>query len=186
MVALPLYLIYPVRNIMQNPYLEVRASSIEGRGGFAKQRIPKGTRIIEYLGERITQSVANKRYGEDNSEGVAPKIEHVYLFTVSSRTIIDGAVNGNDARFINHSCEPNCESVVKKGRVYIEAIRTIEAGEELNYDYQLDIGEKVTEEDKQEYACLCGADTCRGTMLDVPKVKRRRSKSVADEKRKAA
>ncbi|RJX32799.1 MAG: SET domain-containing protein [Oxalobacter sp.] len=168
---------------MQNPYLEVRASAIEGRGGFARQRIPKGTRIIEYLGKRITQAQANRLYGDENCDD---EVGHVYLFTVSSRTIIDGGVDGNDARFINHSCEPNCESVVKKGRVYIEAIRTIEAGEELNYDYQLDIGEDVTEEDKQRYACLCGSASCRGTMLDVPKPKRARSKRAATEKQKAA
>lgn len=173
---------------MQNPYLEVRPSSIEGRGAFAKQRIPKGTRLIEYLGERITQAVANKRYGDENCDNAIGETEHVYLFTVSSRTIIDGAVNGNDARFINHSCSPNCESVVKKGRVYIEAIRTIEEGEELYYDYQLDIGEEVSEEDKQRYACLCGSANCRGTMLDVPMPKKLRVSKVQvlPEKRKAA
>ncbi len=173
---------------MQNPYLEVRPSSIEGRGAFAKKRIPKGTRLIEYLGERITHAEADRRYGRDNCDDDVGEAGHVYLFTVSTRTIIDGEVNGNDARFINHSCDPNCEAVVKKGRVYIESIRTIEEGEELYYDYQLDIGEEVTEEDKQRYACLCGSPNCRGTMLDVPMPKKPRVSKVQllPEKRKAA
>ena len=171
---------------MQNPYLEVRPSAIEGRGAFAKTRIPKGTRIIEYLGERITHAEANRRYGRDNCDDDIGEVGHVYLFTVSSRTIIDGEVNGNDARFINHSCRPNCEATVQRGRVYIEALRTIEAGEELFYDYQLDIGEDVTEEDKQRYACLCGSANCRGTMLDVPAPKKPRATRKAADKRATA
>lgn len=170
---------------MQNPYLEVRPSSIEGRGAFAIKRIPKGTRIIEYLGERISHAEANRRYGRDNCDDDVSEAGHVYLFTVSSRTIIDGEVRGNDARFINHSCKPNCEATVVRGRVYIEALRTIEEGEELYYDYQLDIGEEVTEEDKQRYACLCGSANCRGTMLDVPVTKKRTARK-ASEKRATA
>ena len=171
---------------MQNLYLEVRPSSIEGKGAFAVQRIPEGTRIIEYTGERITQAIAEERYGYDEYSEDSGEGSHVYLFTVDSRAIIDGAVDGNDARFINHSCSPNCEAVVEKKRVYIEAIRDIEVGEELFFDYQLDIGEDVTEEDRQRYACLCGAKKCRGTMLDVPKVKKGRNARKLQDKRKAA
>ena len=155
---------------MQNPYLEIRPSHIEGSGAFALKKIPKGTRIIEYTGERITHALANNRYGRD--DGCCDDFEdepRFYLFTVSNRTIIDGAVGGSDARFINHSCHPNCEAVIEKSRVYIEAIRTIRAGEELSYDYHLDLGSDITDEDKLRFACCCGAAKCRGTMLALQK-----------------
>ena len=160
-------------HIMQNIYLEVRPSTIEGNGVFAQQTIPKETRIIEYTGERITPAVAQRRYGrEERCVDDVSAEPHFYLFSVDSRTNIDGSVDGNEARFINHSCEPNCEAIVEKKRVYIEALRTIHAGEELTYDYRLDAGDDVTEEDRQRYACHCGAPHCRGTMLALPKVKK--------------
>lgn len=162
---------------MQNNYLEVRPSPIEGCGAFALQTIPKETRIIEYTGERITPAVAQRRYGrEERCDDDVSAEPHFYLFSVDSRTNIDGSVDGNEARFINHSCEPNCEAIVEKKRVYIEALRTIDAGEELTYDYRLDAGDDVTEEDRQRYACHCGAPRCRGTMLVPSKVKTVRGK----------
>ncbi|MEA5097506.1 MAG: SET domain-containing protein-lysine N-methyltransferase [Burkholderiaceae bacterium] len=151
---------------MPKNYLKVRPSSIEGSGAFALRRIPKGTRIIEYTGERITSVLAQSRYGvDDRYEKDFDEEPHVYLFTVDDDTIIDGSVDGSDARFINHSCDPNCEAVIENRRIYIEALRKIEEGEELTFDYQLDIGSDVTDEDKQRYACCCGAANCRGTML---------------------
>ena len=165
---------------MQIHYMEIRPSSIEGRGAFALRRIPKGTRIIEYTGERITPTLAKKRYFKDCDDNII-EASHVYLFAVNSRTIIDGAVGGNDSRFINHSCKPNCEAVAKNRCIYIEALRTIEEGEELSYDYQLDIGSDVTEDDKQRYACSCGAKNCRSTMLALPKAKKRRDKHKVSE-----
>ena len=158
--------------IMQLNYLEIRSSPIEGYGAFALRRIPKGTRIIEYTGERITPAQAKNRYGIDNRY-VNDYCEepHVYLFSVDSRIMVDGAVGGSDARFIDHSCGPNCEAATENRHVYIDALRTIEEGEELGFDYQLDIGMKATEEDKQCYACHCGAASCRGTMLALTTVK---------------
>jgi uncharacterized protein len=142
------------------PLFEIRPSSIHGWGAFALRRIRKGTRIIEYLGERITPQEADARYDDDRTES-----PHVLLFTVDTQTVIDAGVGGNDARYINHSCEPNCAAVAESRRVYIEALRTIPAGAELTYDYRLERPGGNEAAWEQRYACRCGADTCRGTML---------------------
>jgi len=160
----------PGRN--RPPLFEVRASSIQGLGVFALRRIRKGTRIIEYQGERITHQEADRRYDDDQSEH-----PHILLFTVNKKTVIDAGVGGNEAKYINHSCEPNCEAVIEDGRVYIEALRTISPGEELTYDYQL---EREGDQDpawEQRYACRCGASTCRGTMLASQSKSRKKRKS---------
>lgn len=151
------------------PYFEIRASPIQGQGAFALRRIRKGSRIIEYTGERISPEEADRRYDDDAMER-----PHTFLFTVSRRTIVDAAVGGNDARFINHSCEPNCEAVIDGGRIFIEALRTIQPGEELTYDYQLERPGPYRKEWRQRYACRCGAPNCRGTLLLPPKEKRKR------------
>ena len=145
---------------MSDPLFEVRASPIAGWGAFALRPIRKGTRIVEYLGERIGQAEADSRYDDT-------LVEHprVLLFTVDDRTVIDAGVNGNDARYINHSCEPNCKSVTRRGRVHIWAIGDISAGDELTYDYNLTRDGIGDEEAYARYACRCGAPSCRGTML---------------------
>lgn len=149
-----------------NKYFELRRSKIQGRGAFATRPIKRGTRIIEYTGERISPEEADRRY-DDGGMGR----HHTFLFSVDSKVCIDAAVDGNDARFINHSCAPNCEAVDEKRRIYIEAIRDIAPGEELTYDYQYE--RDGTEDEKWEkiYICKCGAPTCRGTIL-APKKKR--------------
>jgi len=91
-------------------------------------------------------------------------------------------VDGNAARFFNHSCDPNCESVVEKRRVFIEAIRTIEAGEEMTYDYQIYKEEGDPENIDEVFACRCGFEQCRGTMLWPPEPKKKRPRA----KKKAA
>ncbi len=145
----------------------VKRSSIQGRGGFATRDIKKGERIIEYVGERIGWREADERYDDD-----AMKRHHTFLFAVTSRTVIDGAVDGNDSRFINHACDPNCEAVDEKGHIFIDAIRPIAAGEELNYDYAYARDKSTTEEDELLYACRCGSPKCRGTILEpAPKKK---------------
>src|SRR6201985_1223717 len=111
--------------------IEVRHSNVHGLGVFATRHIPKGPRIIEYVGERVSHNEADRRY-EDKDENDS----HTFLFIVDSKTVIDAGTDGNDARFFNHSCDPNCESIVEKRRVFIEAIRPIEPGEEMTYDYQ--------------------------------------------------
>ena len=143
------------------PPVETRDSGIHGRGVYATRSIKKGTRIIEYLGERITHAEADRRYeikGDDDG--------HTFLFIASQRTVIDAGVNGNEARFINHSCNPNCETVIENGRVFIESIRRIKPGEELGYDYQLTWESTDDPVELALYACRCGAKHCRGTMLD--------------------
>src|SRR6478752_10133747 len=114
-----------------NPYFELRTSEIQGTGAFAIRTIRKGTRITEYLGQRVSWRTADKRYDDENMSR-----HHTFLFTVDDKTVIDAAVNGNDARFINHSCDPNCEAINDRKRIFIEAIKTIPAGTELVYDYQ--------------------------------------------------
>jgi SET domain-containing protein len=145
-----------------SPLIEARDSAIHGRGVYAVAPIRKGTRIIEYLGERISHAEADRRYeikGDDNG--------HTFLFIASNRTVIDAGVDGNDARFINHCCAPNCETVIENGRVFIDAVRNIKPGEELGYDYQLTWESTDDPAELALYACRCGAKKCRGTMLDL-------------------
>lgn len=146
--------------IVSSPLIKVRRSKVHGSGVFAAAPIKKGTRIIEYLGDRVSHKVADDRY-EDHDEND----NHTFLFIVDKRTVIDAGVGGNAARFINHQCDPNCESVIQNRRVYIEAIRNIKPGDELGYDYQ--IGREKDDPDNVDdvYACRCGAKSCRGTML---------------------
>ncbi len=149
--------------------VEVRHSTIHGHGVFALRRIRKGTKIIEYLGERVSHAVADARYAGKHHED-----NHTFLFTVDSRTVIDGGVDGNEARYINHGCDPNCESALEGGRVFIEAIRTIERGEELSYDYQIGRDPDDAPNVDDVFACRCGARRCRGSMLTPPRKPRRR------------
>jgi SET domain-containing protein len=143
-----------------NPYLELRTSAIQGTGAFASRNIRKGTRIIEYLGQRISWRTADKRYDDDKMGR-----HHTFLFTVDDRIVIDGARDGNDARFLNHSCDGNCEAISDRKRIFIEARRNIKAGEELLYDYAYERTDDHTDEDERFYACRCGSPKCRGSIL---------------------
>ncbi len=152
-----------------SPLVEARHSQIHGTGVYAIAPIKKGTRIIEYLGERISHDEADRRYerkGDDDG--------HTFLFIASNRTVIDAGVNGNEARFINHSCAPNCETVIENSRVFIDAIRNIKPGEELGYDYQLTWESTDDPEELALYECRCGAKKCRGTMLDTEPVDKKK------------
>ncbi|MGQ0562909.1 MAG: SET domain-containing protein [Gemmatimonadota bacterium] len=135
-------------------------SGIHGKGVVASEPIAAGQRIIEYTGERISNAEADRRYPFDEN-----KAQHTFLFSVNARTIIDAASGGNVARFINHSCDPNCEAVIERGRVFIEALRAIEPGEELGYDYWFVLDEPHSAANRKLYVCNCGAKNCRGTML---------------------
>ncbi len=148
--------------IRRTPIVEIRDSRIHGRGVYATAAIPSGKRIIEYRGERISHAEANRRYDIAISH-----TGHTFLFVASPRTVIDGGVNGNDARFINHSCDPNCETIVERSRVFVHAARDISPGEELWYDYRLTWESTDTPAELALYACRCGARACRGTMLDI-------------------
>jgi uncharacterized protein len=146
--------------VSKQPLYKVRNSRIHGRGVFAARRIRKGTRIMEYLGDRISHAAADARY-EDHD----PNDNHTFLFIVDKNTVIDAGVGGNEARFINHSCDGNCESVIQKSRVYIEAVRTIQPGEELGYDYEIGREPDDPPNVDEIFACRCGSPKCRGTML---------------------
>lgn len=140
--------------------IQARTSAIHGRGVFAVAPIKKNERIIEYKGELITWEEALRRHPHDPLQP-----NHTFYFHVDDLCVIDGRVQGNWAKWINHACDPNCESDEIDGRIFIKAKRAIRAGEELNYDYGLTIDERYTAKLKKEFACYCGAKNCRGTML---------------------
>ncbi len=165
-------------DLLSDTHIKVRHSSIHGNGVFATRKIPTGARIIEYLGKRITEKQAEKRFGLDPENPY-----HTFFFSLESGKLIDGGDEGNDARWINHSCEPNCEAQEEKGRVFIHALRDIARGEELNYDYGLVIDEKMNKALKKAYECRCGNPSCRGTMLAV---KKKRSAPAKKTTRKTA
>ena len=142
------------------PYA-VRSSGIHGRGVFATRTIRKGADIVEYRGQRITMKEADRRPDSDPDNPY-----HTFLFELDDGRVIDAAVRGNSARWINHSCAPNCEPYEDdEGRVFIAAKRTIRKGEELAYDYKLNVDGRITKAMREAYACRCGAPRCRGTML---------------------
>ena len=139
---------------------EVRPSPIHGLGAFATCRIPAGTRLIEYAGERLTPAEADARYPDRPGEQ-----HHTFLFAIDDDVVIDAAVEGNDARFINHSCDPNCDAVIEDGRIWIETIRDVSPGEELAYDYAFELEERHTPAAKARYPCNCRSAMCRRTIL---------------------
>lgn len=164
-------------NSFRKPPIRVKRSPLHGYGGFATRLIPEGTRIIEYLGERISHEEATRRYQEDQVES-----HHTFLFTVDEETVIDARADGNEARFINHCCDPNCEAVLEDGRIFFEALRDIARGEELTIDYQLERDEPYSEEWEDYYACNCGSPQCRGSLL-ATKYLRQQSKQSKQPKR---
>jgi SET domain-containing protein len=156
-----------IKHALDRDFIRVGRSGIEGRGVFAKRKIPKGSRIIEYKGKRRpTPDFIPER--PDGKPG------HVYLLGLREGVVIDAKLGGNEARFINHSCKPNCEVYTFNDRAYIYAKNDIARGEELTYDYQLRRAAAIAvhKEDASNYACRCGSENCRGTMLAG---KRRRS-----------
>jgi hypothetical protein len=144
----------------------VKQSRIHGRGIVAARPIKPGERIVEYKGEIISWKEADRRPSADPDDP-----HHTFLFALSDgKRVIDANVNGNAARWINHSCDPNCETEeTDEGRVFIQAIRAIKRGEELNYDYGLIVDERITPTLKKQHECRCGAKDCRGTMLALRK-----------------
>ncbi|MCW5605543.1 MAG: SET domain-containing protein-lysine N-methyltransferase [Burkholderiales bacterium] len=138
----------------------VRKSSIHGRGVFALADIPRGSRLIEYTGERISHDEADERYGEIHEDS-----SHTMLFTVDDETVIDATHRGNSARWFNHSCRPNCEANEEDGRIFIDTVRPVRAGDELTYDYNLTLEEPHTLAVKRAHPCHCGVKDCRGTLL---------------------
>ena len=150
-----------------NRRIQTRRSGVHGKGVFAIQDIGEGEAIIEYVGAIITWKEAQKRHPHDPGDP-----NHTFYFHIDEKHVIDGLFGGNSSRWINHSCDANCEADEVGGRVFIKALRDIAPGEELNYDYGLIIDERHTPKLKAEYPCWCGAKTCRGTLL-APKRGRR-------------
>ncbi len=146
------------RATRQRQAIEVRQSRVHGVGVFATKSIRKGTRIIEYTGKRILWN------------DVPDKVDdtHTFLFGLADGIhVIDPTIGGSDARWINHSCQPNCEAIEEKDeRIFIYALRHLRPGEELFYDYALEMDEPRTKESENESACNCGNSSCRGTMLE--------------------
>ena len=151
--------------------ITVRNSRIHGRGVYAARRLLKGERIAEYKGELISWDEADRRPPSDPDDP-----HHTFFFSLANgEQVLDGNVGGNQSRYINHSCDPNCETEeTDDGRIYIVALRDIKRGEEVVYDYCLIIDERITPKLKKQYQCLCGADDCRGTMLASKRKKSKR------------
>jgi uncharacterized protein len=139
---------------------EVRRSGIQGKGVFATRKIPAGTRIIDYRGEIIDEDEADRRYPWKDDEP-----HHTFLFRLDDGSVIDAGPRGNAAKYINHSCDPNCEANEEDGRIFIYALRDIRRGEELAYDYNFVLDEPHNAANKKLYPCYCGAANCRRTIL---------------------
>lgn len=152
----------------------LRRSPIHGNGVFAAIDLVRETELIEYRGRRITHAQANHYYRGDADTG------HTFLFTLDQRWLIDANVGGNAARWINHSCRPNCRAVLvehvdpRKSRVVIESLRRIRRSEELTYDYGIVLDEPHTATMKRIWACRCGARACTGTILKAKPARVRR------------
>ena len=140
--------------------IQVRRSGVHGRGVFALQDIAEGEIIVEYEGAVISYEESQRRHPHDPANP-----HHTFFFQIDGERVIDGGDGGNAARWINHSCDPNCFAEEVDERIFISALRNIYAGEELGYDYGLIIEERYTAKLKADYACRCGAPDCRGTML---------------------
>jgi SET domain-containing protein len=146
---------------------EIRRSAIQGRGVFARRRIRRGQRIIEYAGERISNDEADRRYDDDRMDR-----HHTFLFTLDDDICVDGNSRGNDARLINHSCDPNCEAVIDDGRIWIYAKNNIQPGVELAYDYKYErTGGNIAKLEKF-YVCRCGSAKCRGSIMKPARKKK--------------
>jgi hypothetical protein len=153
------------------PLYEIRKSNIQGKGVFAARRIRPGQKIVEYTGEKITNDEADRRYDEDKM-----KRHHTFLFTLDDDYCIDGDVPRNSAKLINHSCDPNCEAIIEDDRIWIYALKNIQPGVELAYDYQYErTGDNIAELEKF-YVCHCGSEKCRGSIMAPPR-KRKRKKA---------
>lgn len=151
-------LVAPTAAAKDRDFVRIGRSRIEGTGVFAKRRIHRGARIIEYTGERVLADRLLAPAG-----GTEPS--RVYTFSLNETTVIDGGRGGNASRFINHSCNPNCEAYAFDDRMYIYAMVDIARGEELTFDYKLaPLPGQQAKAGLDEHSCFCGAENCRGTM----------------------
>jgi SET domain-containing protein len=150
----------PVTASTRGRRLQVRRSGIHGKGVFALTPIARGERVIEYRGQLISWEEALRRHPHDPANP-----DHTFYFHIDDERVIDGKFDGNAAKWINHACTPNCEADEAGGRIFVKALRAIEPGEELNYDYGLVLEGRHTAKIKKQFECRCGSVRCRGTML---------------------
>ncbi|RMD58040.1 SET domain-containing protein-lysine N-methyltransferase [Candidatus Woesearchaeota archaeon] len=163
----------------QSPYIKVKRSRIHGTGVFAKKDIPKGTKIIEYVGEKITKAESSRRSDAQIESAKKTNDGAVYIFELNKRYDIDGNVPWNTAKYINHSCNPNCEVEIIRGHIWIISTRDIKKGEELSYNYGFDL------EDYEDHPCRCGAENCVGYIAaedQWPKLKRKLARKKSRKK----
>jgi len=143
-----------------SPYAVAKKSSIDNKGVFAKTDIPKGTRVIEYIGKKVTKKQSEIIADEQYEKGQKFKsVGHVYLFDLNKKYDLDGNIPTNTAKYINHSCEPNCEPQIIAGHIWIIAKKNIKKGEELTYDYGFDY------DHYKEHKCRCGSKKCIGYIV---------------------
>ena len=157
-----------------NEWAELRSSGIHGTGVFARKKIPKETQIIEYLGELISKDESNRRGLEQEEKAKETGEGSVYIFELNDEYDIDGNIEGNDARFINHSCDNNCEACNEDDAIYIYSLSEIKKDEELTFDYGYDL------EFFLDHPCRCGSDNCVGYI--VRKDLRRKLKKLIKKK----
>jgi SET domain-containing protein len=143
----------------QSDLCEVRGSKIHGRGVYATQDIPSGTKIIEYVGEVIDKEESERRAWAQHAHSQETGDAAVYIFTLTAKHDIDGNVPWNTARLINHSCEPNCEAWIEGKRIFIHSLSDIKEGEELTFDYAFDV------DCYEDHPCLCGKAGCVGYIV---------------------
>jgi SET domain-containing protein len=161
--------------------IQTRRSGVHGKGVFAAQDIAEGETLIEYLGEVISWKEALRRHPHDPAQP-----NHTFYFHIDDKRVIDGKVDGNAAKWINHSCDPNCEADEVDGRIFIKALRDIPAGQELNYDYGLIIDLPYTPELLADFPCWCGAESCRGTLLSPKEEDEKKAKKKSRKQKKKA
>ena len=141
---------------------EVRKSKIHSKGVFAKKNIKKNTQIIEYIGEKVTKAEGDRRSSERIKKFTNSRQSgSVYIFELNKKYDIDGFVSRNKAKFINHSCNPNCEVDIFDGKIWISSIKNIKKDEELSYDY----GYTFDKEDYKDHICKCGSKNCIGFII---------------------
>src|SRR5262245_48638786 len=162
------------------PPFAKRRSAIHGFGVFATRRIRAGRMLIPYLGQILTDAEVRARHMDDEVDD-----PHTFLFQLGDGRCVDAGVDGNDARFINHSCDPNCEPQLSAGAIWIRAIRNIQPGVELTYDYWLQIEKGASRSRRNRYACYCAASKCRGTMLASRSADKARDRGSSNRRRQA-
>jgi hypothetical protein len=150
------------------PRLSTKTSTRHGMGVFALEPIKAHTAVVQYAGELITAAAAKKRYPAPKG---ATKPEHTFVLQFDEKRVVDANVGGNEGRYVNHSCDPNVDPIAVGNEMWLFSVRDIAAGEELGYDYAIELDERHTPAAKARFPCSCGAENCRGTLLRAKSAK---------------